>query len=163
FGTRLAEAMAEHGPLCVGIDPHEHLLRSWGLPCSAEGVREFALRTVAELKGSVAAVKPQSAFFEQHGSAGVAALEETLAAARDASASSSAPPSAPPRRTWESIPATAAGRSWPPGSEPRARERPNCARSSEPGRWPRSRCWPPPPALCSKQAPTGWLKPPATS
>ena len=84
FGTRLAEAMAEHGPLCVGIDPHEHLLRSWGLPCSAEGVREFALRTVAELKGSVAAVKPQSAFFEQHGSAGVAALEETLAAARDA-------------------------------------------------------------------------------
>ena len=49
FGTRLAEAMAEHGPLCVGIDPHEHLLRSWGLPCSAEGVRELALRTVAEL------------------------------------------------------------------------------------------------------------------
>src|SRR5699024_3693738 len=84
FGTRLAEAMTEHGPLCVGIDPHEHLLRSWGLPCSAEGVREFALRTVAELKGAVAAVKPQSAFFEQYGSAGIAALEETLAAAREA-------------------------------------------------------------------------------
>src|SRR5699024_11210850 len=84
FGTRLAEAMAEPGPLCVGIDPHGHLLRSWGLPCSAAGVREFALRTVAELKRSVAAGRPQSAFFEQHGSAGVAALEETLAAARDA-------------------------------------------------------------------------------
>lgn len=84
FGTRLAAAMDEHGPLCVGIDPHEHLLASWGLPASAAGVREFALRTVSELKGSVAAVKPQSAFFEQYGSAGVAALEEMLAAARDA-------------------------------------------------------------------------------
>ncbi|HJF77783.1 MAG TPA: orotidine-5'-phosphate decarboxylase [Brevibacterium linens] len=84
FGTRLAAAMDEHGPLCVGIDPHEHLLSSWGLPATAAGVREFALRTVSELKGSVAAVKPQSAFFEQYGSAGVAALEETLAAAGDA-------------------------------------------------------------------------------
>ncbi|UVI34502.1 orotidine-5'-phosphate decarboxylase [Brevibacterium spongiae] len=84
FGTRLAEAMAEHGPLCVGIDPHEHLLESWGLPVSAAGVREFALRAVEELSGTVAAIKPQSAFFEQFGSAGVAALEETLAAAREA-------------------------------------------------------------------------------
>ena len=84
FGTRLAAAMDEHGPLCVGIDPHEHLLSSWGLPATAAGVREFALRTVSELKGSVAAVKPQSAFFEQYGSAGVAAREETLAAAGDA-------------------------------------------------------------------------------
>lgn len=84
FGTRLAAAMEQHGPLCVGIDPHEHLLASWGLPASAAGVREFALRTVGQLKGSVAAVKPQSAFFEQYGSAGVAALEETLAAAKDA-------------------------------------------------------------------------------
>ena len=84
FGTRLAASMDEHGPLCVGIDPHEHLLSSWGLPATAAGVREFALRTVSELKGTVAAVKPQSAFFEQYGSAGVAALEETLAAAGDA-------------------------------------------------------------------------------
>jgi orotidine-5'-phosphate decarboxylase len=34
--------------------------------------------------GHVAAVKPQSAFFERHGSAGVAVLEELLAAARAA-------------------------------------------------------------------------------
>lgn len=84
FGIRLAAAMAKYGPLCVGIDPHEHLLQSWGLPRSAAGVREFALRTIEELQGTVAAVKPQSAFFEQYGSAGVAALEETLAAAREA-------------------------------------------------------------------------------
>lgn len=83
FGQRLQAAMAEHGPLCVGIDPHEHLLRAWGLPLTAVGVREFALRTVSELAGTVAAVKPQSAFFEQYGSAGVAVLEEVLAACRD--------------------------------------------------------------------------------
>lgn len=84
FGTRLAAAMGEHGPLCVGIDPHEHLLQAWGLPASAAGVREFSLRAVSELAGCVAAVKPQSAFFEQYGSAGVAALEDTLAACREA-------------------------------------------------------------------------------
>ena len=82
FGARLKAAMDEHGPLCVGIDPHDHLLEAWGLPRTADGVREFSLRTVAELSGSVAAVKPQSAFYEQYGSAGVAVLEETLAACR---------------------------------------------------------------------------------
>ncbi|NNV09342.1 orotidine 5'-phosphate decarboxylase, partial [Geobacillus sp. MMMUD3] len=65
FGTRLSEAMAAHGPVCVGIDPHDHLLEAWGLPLTAAGVREFALRTVTELAGTVAAVKPQSAFFER--------------------------------------------------------------------------------------------------
>ena len=85
FGPRLQAAMEEHGPLCVGIDPHDHLLDAWGLPRTAAGVREFSLRTVSELAGTVAAVKPQSAFFEQYGSAGVAALEETLAACRERS------------------------------------------------------------------------------
>ncbi|WP_413334948.1 orotidine-5'-phosphate decarboxylase [Brevibacterium sp. GP-SGM9] len=84
FGDRLQAAMAEHGPLCVGIDPHDHLLDAWGLPSSADGVREFGLRVVTELTGSVAAVKPQSAFFERFGSAGVAALEDTLVACREA-------------------------------------------------------------------------------
>lgn len=83
FSSRLREAMAAHGPVCVGIDPHDHLLEAWGLPRTAAGVREFGLRTVTELAGSVAAVKPQSAFFERFGSAGVAALEETLAACRE--------------------------------------------------------------------------------
>ena len=83
FGSRLRAAMDEFGPLCVGIDPHDHLLEAWGLPRTADGVREFSLRTVTELSGSVAAVKPQSAFFEQYGSAGIAVLEETLAACRE--------------------------------------------------------------------------------
>ena len=84
FGVRLARLMAERGPVCAGIDPHAGLLQAWGLPDDAAGLREFSLRTVDALADRVAAFKPQSAFYERHGSAGVAALEETLAACRPA-------------------------------------------------------------------------------
>ena len=83
FGARLGAATAEHGPLCVGIDPHASLLDAWGLPDSAAGVRRFALTVMEAVGGTVAAVKPQAAFFERHGSAGVAVLEEVVAAGRD--------------------------------------------------------------------------------
>lgn len=83
FGARLAAAMDDLGPLCVGIDPHAQLLAAWGLSDDATGLREFSLRVVEALGGRVAAVKPQSAFFERHGSAGIAVLEETLAALRE--------------------------------------------------------------------------------
>jgi len=86
FGVRLAAAVAERGPLCAGIDPHPELLRAWGLPVDANGVERFALLCVEALAGEVAVLKPQSAFFESHGSAGIAALERTLAAAHDAGA-----------------------------------------------------------------------------
>lgn len=78
FGERLSAAMDDFGPLCVGIDPHAQLLRAWGLPVDVSGLREFAMRCVEAFGGNVAAVKPQSAFFEQFGSGGVAVLEETL-------------------------------------------------------------------------------------
>lgn len=84
FGDRLAEAFAERGRLCVGIDPHAHLLADWGLPASAAGVREFGLIAVEAAAGRAGLVKPQVAFFERFGSAGYAALEEVIAAARAA-------------------------------------------------------------------------------
>ncbi|MCL2594816.1 MAG: orotidine-5'-phosphate decarboxylase [Promicromonosporaceae bacterium] len=74
--------MDTFGPLCVGIDPHPSLLAAWGLPDDVMGLREFSLGVVAALGGHVAALKPQAAFYERHGSAGIAVLEETLAAAR---------------------------------------------------------------------------------
>lgn len=81
FGSRLGAAMAARGPLCVGIDPHPALLKSWGLDDDAAGLRRFSL-TVLEAVGSIAAaVKPQVALYERHGSAGMAVLEEVLAAA----------------------------------------------------------------------------------
>jgi len=84
FAERLRDAMAARGPLCVGIDPHEHLLAEWDLPASAAGVREFGLRVVDAAAGRVGIVKPQVSFFERWGSTGFAALEDVLAAARAA-------------------------------------------------------------------------------
>jgi orotidine-5'-phosphate decarboxylase len=84
FGSRLADVLETSGGLCVGIDPHAWLLDEWGLPTSAAGVRELGLRAVEATAGSAGVVKPQVAFFERWGSAGFAALEDVLAAARDA-------------------------------------------------------------------------------
>ena len=78
FGQRLREAMDTHGPLCVGIDPHRGLVESWGLTYDFAGVERFALTCVEAFGGSVAAVKPQSAFFEVFGAKGVALLERVL-------------------------------------------------------------------------------------
>lgn len=84
FGERARAALAQHGPLCVGIDPHAALLDSWGLDQGAPGVREFGLRAVEAAVGRAAAVKPQVSFFERFGSAGFAALEEVIRSARAA-------------------------------------------------------------------------------
>lgn len=84
FGSRLRTALETHGPLCVGIDPHENLLAAWGLDADAAGVREFGLRVVDAAAGRVGIVKPQVSFFERWGSAGFAALEDVLGAARSA-------------------------------------------------------------------------------
>lgn len=83
FGARLASAMRDFGPLCVGIDPHPELLARWGLNDSAESLVAFADAMLEASVGGVAAVKPNSAFFERHGSRGMAALEHTLQRARE--------------------------------------------------------------------------------
>ncbi|MER7005030.1 orotidine-5'-phosphate decarboxylase [Dactylosporangium sp. NPDC000555] len=84
FGARLRAAMDSLGPLCVGIDPHPSLLASWGLSDDVKGLERFG-RTVGEaLAGRVAAVKPQSAFFERFGSRGIAVLESVIRQLRQA-------------------------------------------------------------------------------
>jgi orotidine-5'-phosphate decarboxylase len=86
FGVRLHEALTTRGPLCVGIDPHPSLLESWGLPDDVDGLARFAETVVEALGDRVAVVKPQSAFFERHGSQGVAVLESVIRQLRDAGA-----------------------------------------------------------------------------
>jgi orotidine-5'-phosphate decarboxylase len=82
FGDRLLDVFRTSGHLCVGIDPHPYLLERWGLPDTGDGLREFGLRVVEAAAGRVGILKPQVAFFERLGSAGFAALEDVLAAAR---------------------------------------------------------------------------------
>ncbi|MDN5789685.1 MAG: orotidine-5'-phosphate decarboxylase [Micrococcales bacterium] len=76
--------MDRHGPLCVGIDPHPTLVESWGLTYDLGGLERFALTCVEAFGGRVAAVKPQSAFFEVFGSRGVAVLERAITGLREA-------------------------------------------------------------------------------
>ncbi len=84
FASRVAAAVAGSGPLCAGIDPSRALLGQWGLSDDARGLRQFGIRCVEAFAGVVPVVKPQVAFFERCGSAGMAALEWLLAEARTA-------------------------------------------------------------------------------
>ena len=84
YGSRMNAALRRSGPLCVGLDPSAQLLGVWGLQDTAEGAREFCLTCIDALRGVVGVVKPQAAFFERFGAAGVAVLEETCAAGQEA-------------------------------------------------------------------------------
>ena len=86
FGERLADAVATRGPLCVGIDPHPSLLEKWGLTGTPDGLARFTDTVVDALAGTVAVLKPQLAFYERHGSRGLAVLEEAVPRARAAGA-----------------------------------------------------------------------------
>jgi len=86
FGARLTDALDKRGSLCVGIDPHAGLLAAWGLSVDADGLARFADICVEAFGDLAAVIKPQSAFFEVYGSAGIAVLEQTIAGARAAGA-----------------------------------------------------------------------------
>ena len=79
YGVRLSALIAARGPLCVGIDPHPGLLRAWGLSMDVAGLERCARGMVEALGATVPVFKPQSAFFEAYGSAGIAVLERLLA------------------------------------------------------------------------------------
>src|SRR5580693_5117111 len=84
FGERVALAVGRLGPLCAGIDPSADLLGAWGLTDDARGLGSFCRICVAAFAGVVPVIKPQVAFFERHGSAGLAELEGLLVDAREA-------------------------------------------------------------------------------
>lgn len=86
FGARLHDAVSTRGRVCVGIDPHPSLLTSWGLSDDAAGLNQFCRIVVEALAPSTAIFKPQSAFFERHGSGGVTVLEWVIGAVHDAGA-----------------------------------------------------------------------------
>jgi orotidine-5'-phosphate decarboxylase len=57
-------------------------LAAWGLPDDPDGLEAFAAVCLDALAADVAVLKPQSAFFERHGSEGIAVLERFVVAAR---------------------------------------------------------------------------------
>jgi orotidine-5'-phosphate decarboxylase len=76
---RLAARSAAAGTvLCLGLDPDPTALPA-GFSADLRGVEEFARLVLQAALPSVAAVKPNLAFFEAFGSAGLAALERLRA------------------------------------------------------------------------------------
>lgn len=84
FGSRLKAAFEKEGQLCVGIDPHRHLLEEWGLADSSEGLLEFSIRVLEAAAGRVGLIKPQVSFFERFGARGYDVLAEVTQLAKSA-------------------------------------------------------------------------------
>lgn len=84
FAERLAAAQKRFGPICVGADPHDSILRDWGLEASPAGLASFCDILIEAFAGRVSSTKPQVAFFERYGSAGLAELERYMQAMRAA-------------------------------------------------------------------------------
>lgn len=84
YGLRLARAIAQRGPLCVGIDAHPAIMDAWGLPQTPAGLLRLSMTVIEAAESHVPAVKPQVAWYEAYGSSGMAVLEQTLEAAREA-------------------------------------------------------------------------------
>jgi orotidine-5'-phosphate decarboxylase len=84
FGDRLQTVFDRIGRLCIGIDPHRHLLAEWELSDTAAGALDLGRRVIDAAIDNVGIVKPQVAFFERFGAAGYRALETLIAEARSA-------------------------------------------------------------------------------
>ncbi len=94
FADRLAAAIADKGtPALVGIDPRLRSLpgevvarategNGSAAEAAAEAFLEFSVRLIDVVAPLVPAVKPQAAFFEELGPAGVMALEQVIRKAR---------------------------------------------------------------------------------
>jgi orotidine-5'-phosphate decarboxylase len=82
FGDRVSVAAVALGPVCAGIDPWREILEQWDLPDNAAGLHAFSDICIEAFAGTVPVIKPQVAFFERHGSQGMAALEHLIARAR---------------------------------------------------------------------------------
>ena len=93
FGERLSEAnRRRRTPLCMGIDPHSSMIPALfgnasaptGSDAAIRAIDDFSMACVEQAIGKVAAIKPQAAFFEQHGPAGMQILHNLGRAAIDA-------------------------------------------------------------------------------
>jgi orotidine-5'-phosphate decarboxylase len=78
FAQRFATLRAVRGPFCLGLDPSAELLAAWGLKDDIWGLREFCNRVIDAAAQQVSVIKPQSAFFERFGAAGLEVLADII-------------------------------------------------------------------------------------
>jgi orotidine-5'-phosphate decarboxylase len=95
FVDRLYQSVqARAVPLCVGLDPHVHLLPQYLIHKHlqnsddiwsgyASAIEYFLLKILDRISPLVPAVKPQWAFFEQLGAPGIAVLQNLVKASRE--------------------------------------------------------------------------------
>jgi orotidine-5'-phosphate decarboxylase len=82
FASALSEMRVDRVSLCIGVDPHAHILDAWGLEDTPRGLDRFVDLVVEKLGDTRVVVKPQVAFFERHGVAGMTALAKFLGLCR---------------------------------------------------------------------------------
>ena len=84
FAARFAKGRDTYGPLVMGLDPSAEVLTSWALGDDSDGLERFVDIAVEAAVGTVAVAKPQSAFYERHGWAGIRALTRLVLELRQA-------------------------------------------------------------------------------
>ena len=78
FAQRFATLRKQRGPFCLGLDPTPELLLAWGLKDDIWGLRTFCNRLIDAAAQQVSVWKPQSAFFERFGAAGLEVLADII-------------------------------------------------------------------------------------
>jgi orotidine-5'-phosphate decarboxylase len=77
FAQRFVALSGARSPLCLGLDPSCETMAEWGLGDDADDLRRFCGVVMEAAGDRVAVVKPQSAFFERFGPAGMHELART--------------------------------------------------------------------------------------
>jgi orotidine-5'-phosphate decarboxylase len=78
FVQRFAALRAQRGPFCLGLDPSPELLHAWGFKDDIWGLRNFCNRVIDAAAQQVSVIKPQSAYFERFGAAGLEVLADII-------------------------------------------------------------------------------------
>jgi orotidine-5'-phosphate decarboxylase len=82
FVERFNSLAAARSPFCLGLDPSSESLAAWGLPDNASGLEAYCTTILESAGQSLTLLKPQSAFFERFGSAGIRVLESVITECR---------------------------------------------------------------------------------
>jgi orotidine-5'-phosphate decarboxylase len=78
FAQRFEQLRRTRGPACLGLDPTPELLAAWKLDDDIWGLRTFCNRVIDAAAQRVSVIKPQSAYFERFGAAGLEVLADII-------------------------------------------------------------------------------------